>query len=239
MSLKHVLTSVQAGTPVPDQCHCDTLQYLFCVAFSSLKPFCCSAQGLAPIVAVHEMAQTIAKLGCNTNHKHFYIPPSALAGEQPDADSAVAQALATRQLMRDAPLAEEEGALQPDVDCAALSARDQANGSNGSKHQDQPWTKWVKPDVLEGKYVSEDHQYNCAYYSVLGQNPQMYLLARAIQFFTPGVPLVYYVGLLAGTNDLERVAATGNIRDINRHWYSVEEAESAVQQPVVKVSSQP
>lgn len=30
---------------------------------------------------------------------------------------------------------------------------------------------------------------------------QAYLLARAIQFWTPGVPMVYYVGLFAGAND--------------------------------------
>lgn len=29
---------------------------------------------------------------------------------------------------------------------------------------------------------------------------QAYLLARAIQFWTPGVPMVYYVGLLVGSN---------------------------------------
>ena len=32
---------------------------------------------------------------------------------------------------------------------------------------------------------------------------QAYLLARAIQFWTPGVPMVYYVGLFAGANDYE------------------------------------
>ncbi len=31
----------------------------------------------------------------------------------------------------------------------------------------------------------------------------MYLMARAIQFFTPGIPMIYYVGLLAGENDLQ------------------------------------
>jgi hypothetical protein len=37
---------------------------------------------------------------------------------------------------------------------------------------------------------------------------QAYLLARAIQFWTPGVPMVYYVGLFAGANDeaVRRVA---------------------------------
>ena len=34
-----------------------------------------------------------------------------------------------------------------------------------------------------------------------------YLVARAIQFFVPGIPQVYYVGLLAGTNDMELLGA--------------------------------
>jgi sucrose phosphorylase len=34
-----------------------------------------------------------------------------------------------------------------------------------------------------------------------------YLLARAIQFFLPGVPQVYYVGLLAGENDMALLQA--------------------------------
>ena len=31
----------------------------------------------------------------------------------------------------------------------------------------------------------------------------MYLMARVIQFFTPGIPMIYYIGLLAGENDLQ------------------------------------
>lgn len=33
-------------------------------------------------------------------------------------------------------------------------------------------------------------------------DPQAYLLARAIQFWTPGVPVIYYIGLFAGANDM-------------------------------------
>ena len=75
---------------------------------------------------------------------------------------------------------------------------------------------------------------NCAYYSALGNEDEPYLLARAIQFFTPGIPLVYYVGLLAGANDIEGVEATKVGRDINRHMYGTEEAEQQLQRPVVK-----
>ena len=64
---------------------------------------------------------------------------------------------------------------------------------------------------------------------VAGQVP-----ARAIQFFAPGIPQVYYVGLLAGQNDQKAVQETGEGRAINRHNYSVEEVGQAVQKPIVQ-----
>ncbi len=78
------------------------------------------------------------------------------------------------------------------------------------------------------------HQIRCAYYSMLDCEDSAYLAARAIQFFTPGIPQVYYVGLLAGKNDMDAVARTGEGREINRHNYSVNEIDQEVQRPVVK-----
>ena len=78
------------------------------------------------------------------------------------------------------------------------------------------------------------HQINCTYYSALGCDDDAYLTARAIQFFSPGVPQVYYVGLLAGENDHAGVRATGEGRAINRHNYSMDEIAQAVQKPVVQ-----
>jgi sucrose phosphorylase len=78
------------------------------------------------------------------------------------------------------------------------------------------------------------HQIRCSYYSVLDCNDSAYLAARAIQFFTPGIPQVYYVGLLAGENDIEAVNKTGEGRDINRHNYTLEEIDREVNKEVVK-----
>jgi sucrose phosphorylase len=61
-----------------------------------------------------------------------------------------------------------------------------------------------------------------------------YLLARAIQFFLPGVPQVYYVGLFAGGNDVELLARTDVGRDINRHHYTRSEIEAALNRTVVQ-----
>ncbi|MDI9382685.1 MAG: sucrose phosphorylase [Verrucomicrobiota bacterium] len=78
------------------------------------------------------------------------------------------------------------------------------------------------------------YQINCTYYSALSRNDDAYIAARAIQFFSPGIPQVYYVGLLAGENDTELLEQTRNGRDINRHNYSVEEIEEEFKRPVVQ-----
>lgn len=78
------------------------------------------------------------------------------------------------------------------------------------------------------------YQINCTYYSALGENDDAYLLARAIQFFTPGIPQVYYVGMLAGANDIELVGKTKTGRDINRHYYTKQEVAQEMERPVVQ-----
>jgi sucrose phosphorylase len=78
------------------------------------------------------------------------------------------------------------------------------------------------------------YQVNCTFYDALGRDDRKYLLARAIQFFLPGVPQVYYVGLLAGTNDMALLERTGVGRDINRHCYTRAEIDEALARPCVQ-----
>ena len=78
------------------------------------------------------------------------------------------------------------------------------------------------------------HQLNCTYYSALGADDDRYLAARAIQLFARGVPQVYYVGLLAGENDHAAVERTGEGRAINRHDYSLQEIDEALDRDVVR-----
>jgi len=80
----------------------------------------------------------------------------------------------------------------------------------------------------------DSSQINCTFYDALGQRDDEYLVARAIQCFVPGIPQIYYVGLLAGTNDLELLRRTGVGRDINRRYYSRAELEEALHAPVVQ-----
>ncbi|MCI5910999.1 MAG: sucrose phosphorylase [Oscillospiraceae bacterium] len=113
--------------------------------------------------------------------------------------------------------------LIPDEDIEKIKDQMYSQGAN------------VKAIYNSEKYNNLDiYQVNTTYYSALGNNDKAYLLARAIQFFAPGIPQVYYVGMLAGANDIELLEKTKNGRDINRHYYSVEEVEENQEREVVK-----
>lgn len=97
----------------------------------------------------------------------------------------------------------------------------------------QQYSKGHSMIKLTGKQARR-YQLGCTYYNALDCNNEAYLLARAVQFFTPGIPQVYYVGMLAGKNDIESLKNGGEGRSINRHNYSLEEIDEAVEQPVVQ-----
>ena len=75
---------------------------------------------------------------------------------------------------------------------------------------------------------------NSTYFDALGQREDEYLIARALQFFAPGTPQIYYVGLLGGTNDMALLNETNVGRDINRHYYCADEVQSALATPMVR-----
>ena len=77
------------------------------------------------------------------------------------------------------------------------------------------------------------YQVNSTYFDALGQREDEYLIARALQFFAPGIPQIYYVGLLGGTNDMALLNKTHVGRDINRHYYCADEVQSALATPMV------
>jgi sucrose phosphorylase len=78
------------------------------------------------------------------------------------------------------------------------------------------------------------YQVNCSFLDALGGREDEYLLARALQFFAPGIPQVYYVGFLGGRNDMELLTRSGVGRDINRHYYTAAEIASALGSPLVQ-----
>jgi sucrose phosphorylase len=78
------------------------------------------------------------------------------------------------------------------------------------------------------------YQVNCTFLDALGGRETDYLIARALQFFAPGIPQVYYIGFLGGTNDMELLARTGVGRNINRHYYSPAEIDTALRCSLVQ-----
>jgi sucrose phosphorylase len=75
---------------------------------------------------------------------------------------------------------------------------------------------------------------NTTYLDALGRDEQAYLVARIVQLLLPGPAHVYYVGLLAGTNDTARFAATGAGRELNRRVYDPEALRTALARPLVR-----
>lgn len=82
--------------------------------------------------------------------------------------------------------------------------------------------------------VGAIYQLTCTFFDALKQNEDANVLARALQLFAPGIPQVYYVGWLGGTNEVERAEETGDPREINRHYYTRAQVEAAVKEPMVR-----
>ena len=118
------------------------------------------------------------------------------------------------------------------VDVVDLLSEDELNAVIDRTEKYGANFKWDYSGSSTGKKVV--YQINCSYYSAVGEDDDSYLLARAIQFFTPGVPQVYYMGLLAGENDYELMERTHYDRNISRHNYTVEEIDRLVKKPVVQ-----
>lgn len=77
------------------------------------------------------------------------------------------------------------------------------------------------------------HQINATLPNIV-KNDTGYVIMRAVQFFLPGEPQVYYVGLFNGMDDRDLFARTGQGRDTNRHNYTPAEIQEALKQPVTQ-----
>ena len=83
------------------------------------------------------------------------------------------------------------------------------------------------------QWFSLPHQINATLPSILADDTA-YIVSRAVQFFLPGEPQVYYVGLFNGQDDSELFERTGQGRDVNRHNYTEAEINDALGKPVTQ-----
>jgi len=121
------------------------------------------------------------------------------------------------------PIIDTEDLLSKD-EIKETSAKIIQNGGNATK----------RASGENGAQNVDIYQINCTYYSALNENDDAYIVARTIQFFIPGIPQIYYVGLLAGKNDLEKFQITNIGRDLNRHNYTESEIEKEISHPVIQ-----
>lgn len=80
------------------------------------------------------------------------------------------------------------------------------------------------------------YQINCALYDALGRDDDAHFVARLIQVLVPGIPQVYYGGLLASPNQTDLLRQTDVGRDINRPYYNPANRATALSQPVVQAT---
>ncbi|GHV17605.1 sucrose phosphorylase [Spirochaetia bacterium] len=121
--------------------------------------------------------------------------------------------------------------VKPDLD-GWIDVREARSVCTACEERGAKFTRVVS-DEHKGPGGFDVHQICGTYYSLLGSD-DAYIAARAIQFFVPGIPQVYYVGLLAGTNDETRRELEGEDRGLNRHNFTFTEIACACGKPVVQ-----
>ncbi|MCB1955414.1 MAG: sucrose phosphorylase [Rhodocyclaceae bacterium] len=124
-----------------------------------------------------------------------------------------------------------DGICIPDVEGILPPAAIEALIANVSERSADPILRGSAANVHS---VGAIYQLTCTFYDALKRDDDAYIAARAIQLFAPGIPQIYYVGLLAGQNDEALMNSTGELRDINRHFYTLDAANIAVAAPVVQ-----
>ncbi|MFP5310596.1 MAG: sucrose phosphorylase [Actinomycetes bacterium] len=75
------------------------------------------------------------------------------------------------------------------------------------------------------------YQVNTTYLDALGGDERLGLVARLLQVMVPGIPQVYYVGLLGLRNDVDLLERTGVGRDINRPHVDAVTRDAALHAP--------
>lgn len=188
--------------------------------------------GAETLPEVHDHASFQYAIALHGMHPYGFALAPLLLYSLLDANSAY-----LKQWLRMCPrnqitvLDTHDGICIPDVEGVLPQEQIQAVIDNVSQRSADPILRGSAASVHS---VGAIYQLTCTYYDALKRNDDAYIAARAIQFFAPGIPQVYYVGLLAGCNDVELMESTGELRDINRRYYSAAAVDAAVKQPVVQ-----
>lgn len=199
----------------------------------------CHERGLAVLVEVHSHHQRQVEIAARVDYVYdFALPPLVLDALYRGTSGPLRRWLALRPSNAVTVLDTHDGIGVIDVgpepgrpDRPGLLAPDEVSALVEGIHQRSGGTSRLATGTAAANV--DLYQVNCTYYDALARDDDRYLLARLLQVLVPGVPQIYYVGLLAGGNDVELLRATGVGRDVNRHRYSPDEVAEALQRPVV------
>ena len=191
-----------------------------------------AALGLAVLPEVHDTYATHEQIAAHGMWTYDFVLPGlvlhALATGEPDR---LARHLARSPDRVFTTLDCHDGIpVRPDLD-GILEPMEMIALADGIERRGGNVNRILSPSARDDVDV---HQLNCTYYSALGCDDRRYLTARAIQLFARGVPQIYYVGLLAGENDIAAVDRVGDGRAVNRRDYRLDEVDEALRRPVVR-----
>lgn len=186
---------------------------------------------LPELHAHHETARKLSNKGCYTYD--FILPYRVLEALLQKESGALVTHLQSSPLKQVTILDCHDGIpVKPDADGLYDSAKakrvTELCAERGAKFSLILSEEHKDPDGFDV------HQICGTLYDMLGQSDDALVAARAIQLFAPGIPQIYYAGLLASANDKEQAAQTGDIRALNRHNYTREEIADALKKPVVQ-----
>ena len=211
--------------------------------FAFIDEFASSARsrGLEVLVEVHSYFQKQIEIAARVDWVYdFALPPLVLHALFNGTPDALARWIAIRPINAVTVLDTHDGIGIIDIGADATD-RTHRPGLVSPKELDQLVETIHRNSGEQSREATgaaasnlDLYQVNCTFYDALGRDDDAYLIARAVQFFLPGVPQVYYVGLLAGENDMDLLEKTGVGRDINRHHYTAAEVAAALKKPVVQ-----
>jgi sucrose phosphorylase len=181
--------------------------------------------GLAVLAEVHAPSRREAAAAAIVDHVYdFTIAPAVLHAVSTGDGGPLREWLAVRPPNTVTVLDTHDGIGL--VDAAGLLAPDQVDALVETISRNSAGTSRVSttPDGTA-------YQVSCTAYEALGRDDRRYLLARLLHLFVPGIPHVYYVGLLAGRNT---VGVQDDAREINRRSYTEAAVLTALRRPVVR-----
>ena len=197
----------------------------------------CRQRGITTLVEIHSHYQTQIEIAARVGRVYdFAIPPLVLHTIFTKSTSALKKWLEISPRNCITVLDTHDGIGIVDVardgDKDGLISDNEVDQLVEKIHQKSGQTS--REASGEGSSNLDIYQVNCTFYDALGRDNTDYLIARAIQFFAPGEPQVYYAGLLASENDMALFAQTGVGRDVNRPYYSSDALLKNIKRPIVQ-----